>query len=412
MSYIFEDAEYSGVGAVLFDLKEQEDGQLRPALGAGWASLNGGKAFRIQSYEELDSNVIWICNLDRQTFWMAGCARIKRLKESIFFKTEMGALMRELGLVPKKNGPTYVVERLSSIYAHAFLLIKNHYKCEFKDSELVDSLKRMLIPEDAPLGMELDEALSRAYADFIVCSERKFEGHIRVQLHRPRLLHAKEVCDSVIPSGEWEFWDDEKLPEKEIRLQWILEQKRPVLAKVSIKGFLEKCPSSMLPLLSLGDAIGTAGRKKERNWMTVQEIRYFARFVRLEIHCVFMAERFEPLYSSKEILELGPMSPMSTVLGLMAECHWMALSARSRHPVTKSKSMVSPRACWLRAADRFLCFSVAMTVAALGYNIISYGAGMITVSVPKEALLQLSQNASDLGLIFPAGVLNQIVNKG
>lgn len=408
-SYIFDSAEQSGFGAVLFDLKETEDGLMRPQLGAGWASLKGQKAFRFQSYEELDSSVLWICNLDRQTFWKSGAIKIKRLKESVFFKTDMGALIREIGVNPKIVGPTVTVEKISFIYNKTFSLLKQHYKChDFSEADLCDILKKMLIPDDVPLGLELDEALSRGFADFISCPQKILNNSnvMRVTLHRPRFTHAKQICESLIPSGEWTFFSDTDLPEKEIRLNWLIEQKRPVLALVQLKGFLEKCPSYMLPLLQTGDAIGTAGRKKERNWMTLQELRYFSRFMRIDIQCVFMSEHFDNFITAKELLNAGPLSDLSISIGLLAECHWLALSSRSRHPETKSKSMVSPRACWLRSADRFFCFTAAIPLAAAGFKVISYGNGSVTVAVEKEKISDLAQSAAGCGLLPPLSVFS------
>lgn len=399
---LFEDAEQRGFGCVLFDLQEDADGKLRPALGAGWASANGEKALRITGAHDLDTDIRWWTNLDRNTFWKSGCVRMKKLRESSFFKTDLGQLMREVGLTPKKLGSAVVCEALSEIFARSMRLAVSHYDfSELREQELVDELRVLLAPADASVSMETDEALSRAFLDYMACPFTKRDGARIVTLKRPRLTHAREVLESAVPEGAWDFYGPNDLPEEHARLDMLQGLKRPALVKVALRGFVEKCPTYVPPLLQLGEAVGAKGHKKERNWMTLQEVRYFSRFARVEIQAAFVAERWQELRMGKALLELGPLSDWSISLGLLAEAHWSSLASRSRHPVTKSKSMVSPRACWLRSADRFFCFAAALPLAAAGFSISGYGLGAVSVSVLPEDLGKLTEVAPGCGLLMP-----------
>lgn len=404
---LFNDAANAGFGCVLFDMQEDETGKMRPLPGKGWASVNGEKAFRINSPDDLDTDAKWITNLDRATFWKTGCVRVKKLRESSFLKTDLGHMMREAGLVPRVISSASACEGLAEIFARTMRIAHEHYDLDMlRESEFVEDLRPVLVPQDTGVSLEVDEALSRAYIDFVPCPSSRVEGERVATLRRPRLAHAKEVLASAIPSGAWEFLGPDNMPE-EGRLEWLLEKKRPGVAKIALRGFLPGCPNWIPPLLQLGEAIGAGGKRKERNWMTLQEIRYFAKYAKVSIQAVFLAEGWELVRMGKGLPDFGEMSDFSFSLGLLAETHWQALAMRSRDPVTRSKSMVSPRACWLKAADRFLCFASAMPLAASGFAILNYGSGIVSVRHLPEQAGDLLEIAKKSGLIAPAALIDE-----
>ncbi len=406
---VFESLDAGGVGVVLFDLHEGSDGKMQPKLGAGWASLSGGKAFRIQRYEDLSAQSIWITNLDKTSFWHSGCTKIKRLRESGYFKTDLGALMREIGATTQKMGPTGVVESLSEIYQRTVKLMQEHYQVGALDNGYcIEEIKPKLIPPDRSLGLEMDEVLSRSYTDFIVSGSKNYDTkkYTRITLRRPRLKHAQQVLETMCPQGDWELIASSQMPEQEFRLAWLESLGRPVLAQVNLKNFSEKCPDFILPLLQMGEAIGMGGRKKERNWMSIQELKYFSRFAKMEISSVFAAQGYKPIHAGKALLTMGELSDFSISLGLLAEMHWVSLSERSRHPQTNSKSMVSPRASWIRASDRFYCFTATIPLSSAGFEILGYGNGCVHVLCAKEKVMELAVMSANCGLLFPKGLLN------
>ena len=400
---LFEEPAHGGFGCVLFDLVESAEGRMSPAPGKGWASVGGQKAQRIGSIDELSPDVRWLTNLDRSTFWKSGCVRLKKLRESSYLKTDLGQIMREVGIVPKRLTTAGSCEQSSEIFARTMSWAMVHYDIsELVEQEWIDEVRPRLFPSDSSVSMEVDEALRRCYVDYVVCSTPRLEGSRLVTLRRPRLLHANSILATAIPQGEWEFIPGDAMPDEHARLDWLWQMQRPVLVKVFIKGFGEKCPAHVPALLQMGEALGEGGRKKERNWLTLQEVRYFSRYARLEIQAAFAAEGWTSFNGAKRILELGDLSPFSISLGLLAESHWMSLSGRSRNPLTRSKNMVSPRAAWFRATDRFLCFCSALPLAASGFSIVSYGGGCVSVAARPESMMELAEVAAACGLSSPA----------
>lgn len=400
---LFEDPSSAGFGCVLFDMTDSGDGKLIPVPGKGWASIAGGTVQRINSVDDLDSSIKWLSNLDRATFWRTGCVRLKKLRESSFLKTDLGQIMREVGIVPKRMTTAAACVALSEIFSRTMSWAMLHYDVdELAEQEWIDEVRSRLFPLDNPISMEVDEALRRSYVDYIVCGSPRLDGGRLVTLRRPRVAHAKSVLGTAIPQGEWTFIQPDSMPDEHARLEWFWQMQKPVLAKVAIKGFGERCPAHVPPLLQLGEALGEGGRKKERNWMSLQEIKYFSRYAKVEIQAAFVADGWASFHGAKKILELGDLSNFSISLGLLAESHWMSLAGRSRNPATRSKNLVSPRASWFRATDRFLCFCSALPLAAAGFTVVSYGGGCVSVAVRPESMAELAEVAAACGLIVPA----------
>lgn len=410
-SSLFHDASQSGFGCVLFDMQDDGSERMAPQPGKGWASANGKEAVRIHSPDDLASDIRWLTNLDRHTFYRSGAVRMKKLRESSYLKTDLGQIMRETGLAPQKLTSAKACEGLSEVFSRLMKIAQAHYDIpSIREDELASELRPLLLPADAPVSLEVDEALSRAFVETVACPSAKVEGGRRLSLRRPRLEHARQVLDTAIPEGPWEFVGLDALPEEGARLEWIAGLNRPALMKVAIKGFIERCPPWAPALLQLGESGGA--RKRERSWMTMQEAKYFARYAKLDIQAVFLAQGWSELGASKGLCEMGELSDLSISLGLIAEAHWLSLAAPSRHPVTKQKTLVSPRACWLRATDRFLCFASALPLASAGFSVSSYGGGEVAVTARPERMRDLAQIAPACGLTAPAALYEALAKLG
>lgn len=404
---LFEDPTQEGFGCVLFDLTDVK-GRMVPMPGKGWASIAGGKAQRINSPDDLAQEVKWLTNLDRATFWEKGCIRDAKLRESSFLKTELGQLIREAGIVPKKVTTAGACEQASEIFSRTLSWGMSHYDVdEIKEQEWINQIRPLLAPMDVSVSLEVDEALRRCFVDYVTCATPRLDGGRLVTLRRPRLAHAKSVLATAIPQGAWEFIAPQEMPDEHARLDWLWQMQRPVVAMVAIRGFGERCPAHVPALLQMGEALGEGGRKKERNWLTLQEIRYFSRYAKVEILAAFVAEGWTSFQGAKKPLELGELSDFSLSMGLLAEAHWMSLAGRSRNPGARSKNMVSPRAAWFRATDRFLCFCSALPLAAAGFTIVSYGGGCVSVAARPESSQELSEMAGACGLTAPAVLFAQ-----
>jgi hypothetical protein len=408
---LFDARPEAAFGCVFFDREDDGTGRAEPRYGKGWMSIEGQKAERFSDPRQLDQDVRWLTNLDKKSFWLAGAVGNRSLRHSGYLRVELGQLMKEAGLLVKELDPAGVCERLSEIYARLSRLARAHYGIlEFRESELREQLARALAVDDQPVSMEVDEALRRSWQEVVSLTLPGQEPKRAMIFRRPRLAHAKALLETPIPVGGWEFLDARALPPEGARLDWLFAKNRPFLAKVKVgEAFATPQSRRVASLLSFSDPMASGSRRRERDWMCSNELFYWAQHARIEPLAVFMAEDAKPLAATPGILELGPLSEHSLSLGLLAEAHWMALAGRSRHPAARSAALVSPRAAFLRAADRFLCFCSALEMQTRGFEPVSYGMGAVSVAFDGAAQVKaLGQALQESGLLAPAGLFEAL----
>ena len=400
---LFNNPYGGGFGCVLFDLQENERGELRPMPTKGWASAKGEKAVRITGPQDLSTDVKWICNLGKTEFWSQGLVRLQKLRHSGYFKTDMGFLMKEYGILPQKISVTESCERLSEIYDRAMSMGADHYRfSDLRGGELSEDIYLSAVGSDQSVSNEMDEALLRAYQDFSKCPlpQQRNPAALDVVLRLPRVSHAKNVCGAKIPAGRWRLVTMEGM-DPDARLAWALENHSPFVAKVAIRGLRDKIPGWVSGIVEPGEVMGEGGRKKDRDWMTCVELRAVSKFAKVDVKAAFEGEGWGLCSDGPSILELGPLSDMSISLGLLAEAHAMGLSGRSRHPVTGSKTLITPRACWMKAVDKAICMTKAIQLANEGFPPVSYGNGAVVIKAEPPAFSKLRSCAAKFGLTVP-----------
>lgn len=399
-------------GCVLFDLQENTTtGKMSPWPGTGWASIEGKPATRIRSTADLSSDVKWWTNLTQDILWKSGAVKHTKLKHSGYLRTDLVQIAKELDLMQQKMTTGKVCEALSEIFNKVmrisieFLGIKS-----LNESELTIEFKNLLLESDKNISSYVDEALVRSYQDLVLCEDEIDKNKKFISLKRPRYLHAKSLLEMTIPieNGDWEFLGSEELPlNADDKVNFFIDMKRPFVAKISIIGFKDSDSGvDFSRLLKLGEAIGEKGKKKERNWVSQPEFLFLNNFLYLDVEAAFLASGYKKLELKHSLPDLGDLSIFSYSLGLLAENYWIAVSNRSFNAITKSKTLVSPRASWVRAADRFFCFTSAMILESYGINVHSYGFGSVNISYTDDQIPLLIKIAPEANLIMPLSLLS------
>lgn len=400
-------------GCVLFDLSSDNNGNMLAQPGSGWASIDGKDSFRIKNISELNDSILWWTNLSQEIFWKSGAVRYKKLKAANYLRTDMYQLKKELGLIQPEVTIAYSCQIFSEIFSKVMRLAIEYYKLkEFNEKDLGSDLKNLLLPNDKNINVHVDEALLRSYQDLVICNHEVVkEDHYFIQLKRPRYFHSKLLLETAIPinDGEWEFVSLEKIPkENNKRMEFLMSKNRPFIAKINIDNFItyQNDNINLNKLLNLGVAIGAGGQTKDRNWVAQPELMYLLKFANLEIQAAFLAPSYEDLSDKIKLPYLGELSDFSISLGLLSESLWTGISARSINPIGgRSKNLVSPRACWLKSADKFFTFMSAMLLSSSGFEVISYGYGGVNVSVQKTEIDKLVEIAKYAGLSIPINLL-------
>lgn len=414
---LFNDNQNVRFGCVMFDLVDN-NGEMKPAPGSGWASIEGAPSTRIRNTGDLSNEVIWLTNLSQDILWKTKAVKENKLKYSGYLRTDVSQMMKELGLLINKVQIANITEIISEIFNKVMRLAMEFYGIKsFTQKDLYSEIRNMLFPDDLNVSNHVDEALSRSYQDLVICERPLTKEKMNfVTLKRPRYFHAKSILDTMIPFSKdsWEFLGSEDLPiATEEKIKFLMEKGKPFIAKISINYFKHQ-PNINLELgklLNLGEAIGEGGRPKQRNWVCQPELLYLSKFADINIDAAFMADEYQPLEKSVQLPYLGELSDFSYSLGILSECVWIGLAARSINPKNKSKTLVSPRACWLKAADRFMTLTSAMMLMSAGFIVISYGYGGVTVMVEDYKLAQLIEIAPHAGLTVPINIIDKkIVN--
>lgn len=406
---LFDDNSAIKFGCVCFDMHEGQNGKMSPAPGQGWASIEGGTAFRIKSGADLSNDVKWLSNLHREVLWNSGKPYMNKIKKSDYLKTDLGDIMKELQMSPPNLPITVVCEHLSGIFNKVMRLAIELYGIQdFQKEDLIEELHNHLLPKDEGIENHIDQAFMRAYQDYVFCESNSLnlEGHKRIVLKRPRYHHAKGVLDTRVPlkNSKWEVLFSEDLPKTaQERLDFLMNEERPFICKVKIQSFndMDNGFINLPKLLDMGESIAPRNQRKKRDWMCQTELLYYSRFAVLDVEAVMIAQSYDEQSYEDILPDMGPIGNMSYSYGLLSECVWNAFSQRSFDVSTKSKTLVTPRACWLKSTDKFLTLTSAMMLSSQGHNVLSYGSGTVVVSIADTNIAKLIEQAPAAGLTVP-----------
>ncbi len=399
-------------GCVMFDLVDV-DNTLKPMPGSGWASIEGKSAFRIKNLEDLSSDIKWLTNLNQQTLWKTGVVSQSKLKHSAYLRTDVGQIMKEIGLNPPKVPIATVCEKISEIFNKVMKMAQEFYDIQsFSQKDLNTEVRDSIIEKDNNISDFVDEALTRSYQDLVICEKNIKDLPSFITLRRPRYYHAKQILETAVPvwNQDWDFVAPDDMPKSnEKKIEFLMAQKRPFIAKVHIQEFDYPTQISidLSKLLNLGEAIGEGGKTKDRNWVSQPELLYLSKFAKLTIDAAFIAKGYQSFDDKINVPYLGELSDFSYSLGLLSEVLWTGLAARSLNPKTKGRYLVSPRACWLKAADRFMTLTSAMMMASAGFKVISYAYGAVTVAVEDHHISKLIEIAPHAGLNVPQYIIEK-----
>lgn len=405
-------------GCVLFDMQDGDNGEQVPRPGAGWASISGHIAFRIKDTDDLSSEVIWITNIDQKEFWKLGLARQTKLKSASYLSTNLLQIMNETGFTVPKMQISKVCENLSSIFNKVMKVASEfYYLNSYLQKDLAQEIRNNIEMPDSLINGYVDEALLRAYQDVVVCKPDFVveDGDMIVSLKRPRYFHAKQVLETQYPSvdGNWQFMDIQQLTyEAKINSDgdvaaYLISLNKPLIACVELVSYkqVDGIGVNLDELLRFGQTLSVGGRKRDRDWITQPELLYLNHFANLKFGAAYVVDSVIDKSFTTKLPYLGELSNFSYSLGLLAESVWMGLSAREISYETNSKSLVSPRACWIKASDRYWCFESALKIASAGFDVISYGMGAVSLSVSPSELQRLKQIAPLVGLVLPQKLL-------
>lgn len=398
-------------GAVRFDMDDPHAG--------GWASVAGQEAYRVANIGSLDNRTIWWSNLSFDAMFAANVHRLPHVKRNAYLHSwrrggnGQDEFCQSWGLVRRSFTEKAITEALASIFDQGMRFAVTRYGFDLRAREvlaydsLADEIRAKLLPKPDPtLGPEVDSAVSDAHVFYNRCMTpiRRPDDYVDVCFSRPAVAYAQEMTSTIIPSDQCEYLDGTRLPLRGQRLDWVLGQPRPVLARVTV--------SDVAPDFTNLICFGNGTRAgANRQWLTQPEILLLANFSRVEIESCFLFSEYRelpPQCRLKPVTDLQAIMPTAQIL---ATNHWVGLCRENPYKLEPTKGgerRTSPRAAWLTAVDRFNMFTAALQMHQAGYAVVCYGAGSVIARVPRFNYGDAYEIAKAIGLLAPTTMSEDI----
>ncbi|MGX9960618.1 hypothetical protein ACW0US_17870 [Xanthomonas euvesicatoria] len=400
-------------GVVRFDSQDPHQG--------GWVSVDGTKARRINGFGALDNQTLWWSNLGFNQLYETGLNRTPYIKRTTYLTSwnpsgssiGQDEVCLSWGLLPRSFPEQLITEALSGIFSRTMRFAEKTYGIDIARQvptydNLADELRARMIPQrDKHLSPEVDAALSSAHQYYANCVTPRFvdDEHVIVNFVAPAVPYAKEMLDLVVPADQFDFVSSSQLPMPARRLEWVLKQERPVLASVRV--------SDVDPDYASVIAYGNGARSgSNRRWATHPELLLLSKYAKVDVDSVFLFGGYEKLPAGLQLPGFTRLQSMTPTAELIATNHWISLARENPYNLEQVRSpaerALSPRAAWLNAMDRFMMYTYAIQLYKAGITVRRYGAGRVTVVVPKYSYRDCYEIASAVGLLAPPTVSTDI----
>lgn len=392
-------------GCVRFDLDDPNSG--------GWASVAGGRATRISNVGGLDNSTMWWSNLTFSAMLNSGLNKTPYIKRTTYLNSWARDGMLDIclgwGWLRRALPESDITQNLAGIFDRTMRFVEERYGLDLSrvpgHDNLADELRCLMLPERDPrLSREVDSAVSAAHQYFNHCVTPRFpsEGFSDVLFSVPPVRYAQEILGSIVPTDQFEFFPEDRLPPRPSRIEWATQEPRPVLCRVTV--------SNADPEVSAIIAYGNGAKEgSNRAWLSQPEVLLVSKFAELEIDSAFVFGGYEHLPDSCRLPEFTTMQAMTPTAEIVATNHWLGLCRNNPFRLEPSKErVISPRAAWLAAIDRFLMFTYARRLHARGIAVKRYGAGGVMVVVPDGNYRDAYEAACEMGLLAPTTLVNDI----
>jgi hypothetical protein len=402
-------------GVVYFDAaldkrrKKSNDGTYVQARD-GWASVGGADAFRIEKLADLPSDVVWITNLDFDSYRSNRLTQIPNYVPSYYLKSDIAQIAAEIGAHQDHERITAIVQALAQVFARTMRLAETYFGVTEIPSDQIKKLENAIATAtgrrkqvvDAPLN----DSMKQAYQNrCLVIGQPIPREWWQCTLRRNRYQHAYDVLDTPVPSpNNWEYLDASKLPiGAKDRIDWVINNPKPVLAKARVsdgKG--------------MEASITSFGAKKRsdvtREWLCAPELYWVSRYYNtVEIDAVYVCHDGYVLLPELERFPAPNEFTLASIsMGLITENFLAVMTEPFKNPV--GVEVYYPHCIWYAAMDRFILFTHAYQIvrassygnANSGFRVHSYGFGNIQVATPHEKVDELTDIAGSLGLEVPS----------
>jgi hypothetical protein len=373
----------------------------------GFASIAGRKPRRIESIGDLDSDIIWISNLNFNESFDANINRSPKMRRNDFLRVPIQRLAREIG-VNLVDNPEHGVALISEAINRLMTKASQVYGFYRPEDTLRNTLEKILLNKNSDFENQTvaQQALNNAFQSFQPCYGNIPQGVQNVQFRWSRTHFANTILRMPYPKGEWSVYQG-RLPEKNkdrgksSDMYDFLEDlgnSQPALCKIKVANISPEVDEL------LDFTYGTECRE----WMPIHEVIKLAEYAVVNIKNILVCEKYTT--AKEEGLDLpdeGPVSDLSLSYGLLAENMWLSISSKQKTlRAGRHTEWVSARAVWLRAWDRVICLDAALEFKSQNFHVSSYGLGSVNLLVWPELFGGAIDTALSLKMSPPIWLLD------
>lgn len=382
-------------GVVLFDNPRD--------MSAGWACQAGGEPFRISSAAELSNQTGWVTNLD----WAEYTDRAKRqshLRRADFLRSSLAAIGSDLGVRITGSYAAIAAPLLANVINQAVRLSCRAYGWsspinDVRECVLVDDIRRTLpgLPKVNPVTRTQMSSAFQSYSAPDWPPEYD-DNTLTFTVRYNRLEYAQKIMTTQVPDDAWTYIPPAQAAS--LSIEDLLNPAAPTLVEAAVE--LGGIDPDMATLVSFGAQ--TAKRTGIRKWISQPELAWLSRHARVTVTSALRCRSSMSLPQSVALpseLTEDPLMRLSISAGLVAECHWNALAAKTYSRVLRSDE-VGAWGVWLRAADRALSFELALKAKAAGFKVTGYGNGCAVLKVSKFRLRECLEFAEQGNCSHPS----------
>lgn len=387
------------IGVVIFDRTSNYDPD---GENPGYCCLPGKEPLRIYGTGDLATDVKWLTNINLDVAYSSRLQNSPKLLNTNFLRTSVNSILVELGL--KNREPS----QQAYLVANVFCNVMKQAQAFFGIDEppvfsLAQAIPSQLGHRPRNIDKDVSESSLRAIQSFGQCEAKPSRESIFTSVLIPRHHHALNVLGGGLPYGEWKRVEAASLPPKPKRPDWIRNLPVPALCRVKI----DRVSRKYNPLVNYGAGAGLLGMQggsgasysvpNDRVFACTNEIEFLSEVADISIEDTFVCE--EPVEHRYPIPVNDRLAPLSYSYGILLENMWTSLDRDF-----EGKKQRSPMAAWLHATDRIECLKKASELHGIGYTILSYGYGRITLALEPRMKERLVSDCQRLGLVPPLGV--------
>lgn len=416
-----EDEGLSRIGCLRFDSVEHIEG--------GWASIEGGEAFRFNRMADLESDCLFLSNIGFTESHKTGLSNNAKIRTSSYIDVEVYNIRERKAnerIVNKESdglssSPRDIpgnlciddsdwekqVEVSSCVASRVFENATVDCKLETPPFfELKKGMREALIPHDAVISdSTLYDALETSQVNYSnvqrALNSVQNDMDYGVNLMLPKASHAFDILSKPLPAFHTKWIKSlERIDSKDVKAY--LEGIKPhaiYLFRVNIRTF----EPEYAHIINFGTG------KERRAWITGVDALFLKDIATFDIHSSYEAMEVinhHPVYDMVKKSYSPEKHDFSYSTGIYLQNLWLSLTVKStpRANILKRDLSHNQFAPFIKAYDRIALAKVVKKLDSMDINVLTYSKGQIKVALKshqiKPEILEVFKEAG----VIPLGL--------